>query len=647
MSERRPWLAQWPVFAATGCLFAGQLLLMLPAVFDLGRTAPARWLPIAASLILLGASEGALLGLANGALERALAGASTRWLAALDLAKALLLAALVALSGAAMLKFRATGGHLRRSDLWFAYANWRQLLAEAQPREVTALLLLPAGVVAIAALGFAALRWTRRRAKSPPLARALAVAASAIAALAVLWTQSPNTTRFAREFVPEARWLHARFAARQDLGTPDEATREAAGAPIAPYRPVAPTQPLNLVLVMLESLSWDLVDRHSAAAPNLIRRHEEGVAFTRAYSPSTHSDYAQMAVLSSLHPRKYPDHDFYQRLDYPRTLLWDALAPAGYTTAMFSCQNERWGNMLRYLDTPGLEVLRHAPDWPRAARHGEGVESKVFEETPVREWQAWLERGAVEPFFTYLNFQATHFPYSVPPGAPQPFAPFALDFPATFVAYPHDKTPVMANRFANALAYADTWLGEVVATLESRGLAERTVLAVAADHGEAFYEHGQPTHGTSLYEEQVRSLLLFRAPGLEPRRVAEPVSLLDVAPTALRLLGLPPHGNFQGRTDILDPSYRAAGRSFAFTLQGLVHQDGLLRDDMKWIVDHDQGELRLFDLRTDPAELRDIAPDRPDLAAALAAELDDFLARQLNYYRDRGWERGRYPPRLP
>ncbi|MGH9464570.1 MAG: hypothetical protein ACRD0X_02920, partial [Thermoanaerobaculia bacterium] len=142
-------------------------------------------------------------------------------------------------------------------------------------------------------------------------------------------------------------------------------------------------------------------------------------------------------------------------------------------------------------------------------------------------------------------------------------------------------------------------------------------------------------------------LLLVSSPGRASRVVEESVSLLDVAPAVLAELSLPPHGNFQGRGDILAPGYRAAGRPFAFTLQGLVQQDGLLLDDLKLIVEGDRIDRRLFDLATDPGERHDLAGERPDLVAALQSELDAFLARQLDYYRDEGWRKGLYPPALP
>lgn len=637
--------SQWPAFGLAGALHAAGLLASFAVTVDLGRTRPLLWLPVALGLVLLAAAETTVLTLANALVERSLPPALRR--PAIDTVKAAALATLVLVPALSGLKLRATGVHLRRSDVWFAYSSWRQVLAEGTPREVLLLAAPPLAWIALALLFFWLLvRWRR---PLRPSGRALGLLLAGLAgAVAGLWLLQPALARFVREVVPEAHWV-ARGQPAFTAGIAEEAAGDGgpgSGPPIVAYSPGPPPRSLDVVLVMLESVSWPLVVERPEAAPHLLALAAEATLFPRAYAASTHSDYAQMAALSSLHPRKYPRHDFYLELAYPRTLLWDALGAAGYRTALFSTQNERWGNMIRYLDTGSLDVLRHAPDWPGARRRGEGAESKVFAETPVAEWRRWLAAAGDGPTLTYLNFQATHFPYEAPPDAPRPFAPHDLDFPATFVEYPRDRVPVMKNRFYNALAYADRWLGEVVRTLREAGRWERTLLVVVSDHGEAFYEHGAPTHGTALHEEQVRALLVVRVPGAAPRAVAAPVSLLDVAPTVLAVLGLPPHGNFQGRGDVLDRAYDAGGRPFFFTNQGIVDQDAVLLDEWKLIVDHDGETSTLYDLAADPAEARDLSAEAPERAATLAYELRRFLVRQLGYYQERRWEAGLYPPPL-
>jgi choline-sulfatase len=65
-------------------------------------------------------------------------------------------------------------------------------------------------------------------------------------------------------------------------------------------------------------------------------------------------------------------------------------------------------------------------------------------------------------------------------------------------------------------------------------------VVVTADHGEAFGEHGMSWHGVELWEELVRVPWIMRVPGVAPRRVTTPRSQIDLAPTLLELLGLPP-----------------------------------------------------------------------------------------------------------
>ncbi len=649
MRGERAQLGQAPAFAVAGLLQAALLFHLLltevPArVVPLGHR-----LAVAAAILCLVAVEVGLAAALSAGLEASL-GRRLRgpWL---DLAKAGGLAALLGLSAASVVKYRATGVHLKRSDLWFGWHNRRQILQEALGDETRALVLFAAATALAGGLLFALLRRTRDRpARWAPAALAAAVLAAALAGT-LLYRASPTVHRFARQLAPEGRWLASRAAGRfQAAPATGAAAGRQQGPPIAAYAPGAAARRPNLLLIMLESVPWKRTsfgDGPAGLTPQLERLAAESTLFRRAYTTSGHSDYAQMAVLSSLHPRKYPEHDYYARLDYPRTLVWDALAAAGYATAMFSCQNERWGNMLAYLDTPGLGLLRHSLDWPEARHRGSGPESKVFEETPVAAWKSWLGSGRDRPWFAYLNFQANHFPYEVPPEAPRPYAPWRIDFPASFFNYPPAKAPVLVNRFNNALAYSDRWIGEVRAELERTGEWPDTVLAVVSDHGEAFYEHGHPTHGTALHEEQVRSLMLVRRPGAAARAVDEPVGLLDLAPALLAALGLPPHGNFQGRGDVLDPAYSAAGRPLFFTIQGMTSADGVLRDGWKYLYNLDRGEARLYDLATDPGETTDLAATEPARAAELDATLRAFIGAQLAYYAERGWERGYYPPALP
>ena len=140
---------------------------------------------------------------------------------------------------------------------------------------------------------------------------------------------------------------------------------------------------------------------------------------------------------------------------------------------------------------------------------------------------------------------------------------------------------------------------------------------------------------------------MLRVPGEPARVVDQPVSLMDVAPTVLTALGLPAHGNFQGRGDLLSPDYDASGRIFPFTIQGLTREDGLLLDGWKYIVNWDRRDRQLYDLAQDPGERTNLADRYPGQVQRLHGALTAFLDVQLAYYADQRWRGGHYAPAVP
>lgn len=112
---------------------------------------------------------------------------------------------------------------------------------------------------------------------------------------------------------------------------------------------------------------------------------------------------------------------------------------------------------------------------------------------------------------------------------------------------------VVENRFDNALRYVDEQIGRLVAHLRRSGELDDTLIVVVSDHGEAFHEHELVTHARSLYDTEVRTPLVFHWPARLPPEVRDaPVSHVDVLPSILALVGVPPHPAHQG-TSLFPP----------------------------------------------------------------------------------------------
>lgn len=625
-----------------GLLWALTVLLAF-GVFDEAR--PRRLLQWA-GLVLLAAAVGVI----HAGLFTTLAGLARRVGRWADVVLALAAGGLYALFALSLVKFSVLRSHLRFEDLWFLATSARQAAGEGTASErawLAGAVVLP---VLLAALLFALLATARGQPAAPATRNGLTLTGGGVVGLAVVLLLLPSARWAATILLPDTsavsrgleRLLTPRPAWRAD---PARHLRLESAALTAP-----PQARNNVLVLMLESVPWKRLygpDARPESTPRLLDLARRSIVFDRTWAVSTHSDYAQTSILASLFPRKSDAHDYFFRLDYPRALPWDVLAPHGWRTAVASSQNERWGNMIAFLATPRLGRLRHAPDYPDAPRRGEGSETKVYEEAVVDDVLAWIAERPETPFVAYVNFQATHYPYMWPDTFPPPYGPAPIDFPATLLEYPREKIPVMLDRFHNALAYVDTQVGRLVDGLAAAGQLERTALLVVADHGEAFYEHGLPTHGTAMHEEQLRVPMLALLPGESPRRVREPVSTLDLLPSLYHWLGLPRRPELQGDDGIFEPDYRGARRPLFFSIQGMTREDGVVFDGWKLLANHDRREAALYDLGADPFELVSLTAREPERVRALHAHLAGFLELQLGYYGARGWEAGWGPPLLP
>jgi arylsulfatase A-like enzyme len=185
------------------------------------------------------------------------------------------------------------------------------------------------------------------------------------------------------------------------------------------------------------------------------------------------------------------------------------------------------------------------------------------------------------------------------------------------------------RQYAGGVTYVDHHLGNAIEKMRERGVLDESIVIVLADHGEHLTEHQTYFTHRLPYAECLQVPLMVRLPGakLGGTRIDTPVSLVDVLPTLLDLLGL-------------DPATDQAGRSLVPLLRGgdpgprvLFAEHGTREDlwaksvwDDRWryteIRDGDRFTKELFDRRADPKEERDVAAGHPEVVARFAAALD-------------------------
>jgi arylsulfatase A-like enzyme len=171
-----------------------------------------------------------------------------------------------------------------------------------------------------------------------------------------------------------------------------------------------------------------------------------------------------------------------------------------------------------------------------------------------QEVERWVERGdSGRPFFAFVNVMDGHAPFlprapydtlfgwyaaSTSPETRRQRRSMAHENPASL---PAEEARRLERAYDGSIAALDAMTSAFLEQLRQRGILERTLVIIAADHGEEFGEQGVFGHGNSLYLPSLHVPLLIRAPGRLPAgvRVPQTVSLRDLPATILDILELP------------------------------------------------------------------------------------------------------------
>jgi len=273
--------------------------------------------------------------------------------------------------------------------------------------------------------------------------------------------------------------------------------------------------------------------------------------------------------------------------------------------------------------------------------------------------QKWMQETCdrTRSFFLWLHLMDLHNPYlpliayrrkflSQPLSTRRLFelTTQAMDNPDTLSA---EEVTILRRLYQAQVNYVDDKLGEFINWLDKDQISDNTLLVVTADHGEEFGEHGSVGHAAyahqiqngkvsvKLYDEllHVPLILYASAPSLGHRCVSEMVSLIDLSPTIIELLGLPQVPEWQGES--LVPLMSGAGHRstdgvFAeYEVRGDNGLKGVVvayrTHEWKFIYDSLFGKHELYALPKDPREHDNVLSSYPHIARQMQWMVEQHL----------------------
>lgn len=377
-------------------------------------------------------------------------------------------------------------------------------------------------------------------------------------------------------------------------------------------------RPRHVVLISLDTLrarSMSVYGYGIETTPRFQQLLTEGTLFENAFTTFSNTLGSHMSMLTGLYPANHRVRATNLVLDHAVPTLAQRMRDAGYETAAFT------ENALLRADSGFQRGFAHYFE-NKDLRGGAGDAEGTF-----RRALDWASGQPDQPLFLFVHTYEVHAPYLPPEYTADGFEGNAE---------PDGPVPKDRQNYEREILHLDALLADFLAGLGRLAPPEDLLVVITADHGEEFFEHGAMRH-LQMYDEVMQIPMFLRWPGRIPGdvRVTTPVSLVDVVPTVLDLVGAEPvSADGSSLTPLLEGAELARDVVFAQAARGGMNEHKsryiarsetakcMVRDD-----DEGDGWVRCFDLVADPGEKNPLSPeDHPELPA-LHAEAVAYRAQ--------------------
>jgi arylsulfatase A-like enzyme len=332
-------------------------------------------------------------------------------------------------------------------------------------------------------------------------------------------------------------------------------------------------------------------------APHLTRLAERSVVYTNAYSVSSYTAKSVAAILTGQLPSSlYRTGWFFAGYAKGNRFFTELLQERGVRTI-------GWHGHLYFGRGKGLE---------------QGFDE--WEVAPGITFDAQTDPNVTSDKMTKLGIQLL----SKPENTARRFFAWAHYMDPHDEYKKHKESPDFGNknrdRYDSEVHHTDAWLQKLLDHCAQQPWWKDTAVIVSADHGEAFGEHGMHKHAFELWEVLTRVPLLIHVPGVPPKRIEERRSVIDLTPTILDLLGVSKPDDLYGKT-LIPEVYGAAPPDNREPIVSELAEDShnpqvrsIIKGDYKLIVYGVPPTNRLlFNLKTDPGELKNLAKEEPQM----------------------------------
>jgi arylsulfatase A-like enzyme len=383
----------------------------------------------------------------------------------------------------------------------------------------------------------------------------------------------------------------------------------------------AEDQAPDVIWFTVDSLRWDHLKMSGYSRktmPQLEKHAGKAAVFEQAYATASSTRQTFRSVFSGIYS---------SRVEAPKSTKWGV---------SFSDEQE---TVASYMSAAGYQSIALSSDpgaFPKKYGAFRGFEVVDESATPIQKTKKYTAPYKVDRTIAYLSNPKEDRPKFIWTHLIEPHQPYQSG--------PEPKKwkgRKERDRYDSSLRFVDGELDRLLDFARGPDRRRRTIVVITGDHGQAFREHGNRFHGKTVYQEETHVPLFVWGPGVEAGRYKTPVSLIDLLPTTLDLVGLKiPEalcGVSLGPTLLegAEPPQRPVYVEIIPDRTWDYFAVALIRGDDKVIIQPTTGTTEMFNLSKDPDEKNDIADEQPE-------RLREHLRVFREFYREHGLDPAEY-----
>jgi len=378
----------------------------------------------------------------------------------------------------------------------------------------------------------------------------------------------------------------------------------------------------NVVLITVDCLRADHIGIYNYkrnTTPYLDDISKKGLLFKNAFANGPNTRHSVPSFLTSTYPLLFDDEAKSGKFQEGRKTIVEVLKEKGYTTlavhsnpyvSKFYGYDRGFDYFNDYL-AGQVEIEKDVNlVQEKFNQIIKGLKALIIAKLPHEDGKtlnkqvsSWMKETK-SPFFLWVHYMDVHMPY-IPPNEflkkigvktysniKKVWMGKKIDDIKMRGKIKDKEIKDYINLYDGCIRYTDEIIKKLIKKIEKN--YPETIFIITSDHGEEFREHGDLSHIEKLYDELLHVPLIIYGKGIKKKKVEKPVSLIDLSPTILNLLGINNSNYFQGKPFFDSNDFIIA--------EALKDKRLTAYRDKKWKFILKEDGCELYDINKDPSE---------------------------------------------